>query len=99
MEDMIGFDVKHAMHLVRLINMCKQILTENTLSVYRPDRDILMDIRNGKWSFDQIEQFVLDSEVELETLYPRSTLRNAPDRKGIQLLYYEICEDFYKLKL
>lgn len=96
-EDSIGFDSKHAMHLVRLINMCKEILTSNTLSVFRPERDVLMDIRNGKWTFDQIEQYAIDSEGEFDKLYMESSLRDSPDRKSIQKLYYEICKEVYQI--
>jgi len=99
MEDIVGYDVKHAMHLVRLINMCKEILTTNTLSVYRPDRELLMEIRNGGWTYDKIESYALESDVELNGLYSDSTLRDRPDLQGIQNLYYEICEEIYGVKI
>lgn len=99
MEEKYGYDLKHATHLVRLINMCKEILTEGTLSVYRPERELLMSIRQGEWPFEKLEAFALESDMELEELYNKSTLRDKPDRKGIQQLYYDICEEYYGIKL
>lgn len=98
MEAKYGYDLKHATHLVRLINMGKQILSEGTLSVYRPERDLLMDIRNGAWTYEQLEEFALKADAEFDILYKESTLREKPDRKGIQDLYYNICEDYYGLR-
>jgi hypothetical protein len=43
--DKFGYDTKHAMHLVRLIRMAKEILIEGVVHVYRDDREELMDIR------------------------------------------------------
>jgi hypothetical protein len=98
-EDAFGYDLKHAMHLVRLINMCKEILVDKTLTVYRPDREMLLDIRNGSWTYDHLEKYADDSQKELEKLYNESTLRHKPNRDGIQNLYHEICEEFYRIKI
>jgi hypothetical protein len=98
-EDKFGFDAKHALHLVRLINMAKEILTDCKMTVYRPDRELLIDIRNGKWSYEQLEKYAEESEKELEKLYETSKLRNTADYIGIENLYQEICEEHYKIKI
>mgnify|MGYP001607055563 CR=1 FL=1 len=43
--------LKHAMHLVRLMRMCKEILITCEVVVKRPDREELLAIRNGAWSY------------------------------------------------
>ena len=41
---------KHAMHLVRLYNMCLDMLEKGQIKTFRDeDHDLLMDIRNGKY--------------------------------------------------
>lgn len=90
MEDRCGYDLKHATHLVRLISMCREILTEGTLTVYRPDRKLLLDIRQGAWSYDKLEAYAIDSDQELSVLYAMSDLQDKPDRKRIQELYNEL---------
>lgn len=99
LEIKMGFDGKHACHLVRLFRCGKEILRDGEVHVYRPDRDELRAILNGEWSYDKIEALVAESEAELEVLYKQSTLRDKPDRAAIQDLYLEICEEFYGIKL
>lgn len=90
-----GYDTKHAMHLVRLINMAKEILKDGTLTVYRPEREELKSIRNGGWSFERLQAFSKESDVELNELAAKSPLRDSPDHKGIAKLYVEVCEAHY----
>lgn len=61
-----GLDTKHAMHLIRLLRMGKQILTEGKLDVRRDDAEELLSIRNGAWSYDQLvdEAERLDNEMK-----------------------------------
>ena len=41
---------KHAMHLIRLYLMCLDILEKEEINTYREhDRDMLLEIRNGKY--------------------------------------------------
>jgi hypothetical protein len=47
-----GYDCKHAYHFVRLIRMCKKILTTGKVIVKRLDLDELLHIRNGSWTYD-----------------------------------------------
>lgn len=49
-----GYDTKHAMHLIRLQRMAIEILQTNEVRVRRSDRDELLAIRDGVWSFDEL---------------------------------------------
>jgi len=99
MEAKYGYDVKHAMHLVRLVRMAKEILRDGEVNVYRPDRDELIQIRNGEWPFEKILDVADNADQELEELYDKSTLRDKPDHKGISDLYMDLCEQAYGIKL
>ncbi len=49
-----GYDVKYAMHTVRLLRMSIEFFTDGVFEVYRyNDREELLDIRNGKWSLEK----------------------------------------------
>jgi len=50
-----GYDTKHGMHLVRLLRMAVEILEAGKVVVRRPDRDELLAIRDGAWSYDDLE--------------------------------------------
>lgn len=47
---------KHAMHLIRLYMMCYDILENHRIVTYRSEkeRELLLDIRNGKYSEDGV---------------------------------------------
>jgi hypothetical protein len=94
-----GYDCKHAAHLIRLIRMAKEILQDGEVHVYRPDRDELRQILNGEWSYDKVIAEADKMDEELEALYATSKLRNKPDHKGIKDLYFEICEEWYGIKI
>jgi len=99
LEAKFGFDVKHAMHLVRLLRMGAEILETGQVHVYRPDREELRGILRGEWSYDRLEIYAEEMDVKFTELYETSTLRDKPDRKGIEALYRLICEQHYGVKL
>ena len=88
MEAKCGYDAKHALHLIRLIRMGEEILTGKGVIVKRPDREELLAIRNGAWSFEQVEAYAADMEKRFEELYKTSTLPHSPDHKKVE----ELCE-------
>lgn len=88
-----GYDVKHAMHLVRLLRMCREILTTGEVIVQRPDREELLAIRNGAWSYDKLVGWAEDEDRALEALYVSSTLPKVPDRGALDRLCVELVEE------
>lgn len=96
LEEKFGYDCKHAMHLVRLLRMAKEYLENNQLYVDRTfiDAEELKEIRNGSWSFDKLEQYALEKELELNGLYENSKLNKFPNREKITELCETIVEDF-----
>jgi len=94
LEEQFEYDCKHAAHLFRLLKTCKEILKDNELVVYRPDREELLDIRNGKWSYEKIIKEAEKLEKELDDLYKKSTLQHRPNDKAIDKLLIDITEEF-----
>lgn len=87
-----GYDVKHAMHLVRLLRMCREILSTGEVIVKRPDREELLAIRNGAWSYEQLVGWAEEEDRALDALYLASTLPHAPDRAALDRLCVELVE-------
>lgn len=54
LEENFGYDTKHAMHIVRLMRMGEEILRDGVVNVYRPDAKELLDIRDGKWTYEEL---------------------------------------------
>ena len=96
-EKNFGYDVKHAMHLVRLMRMCKEILTTGEVIVKRPDREELLTIRRGEWTYDQVVECAEKFDAECEELYKTSTLPKEPNRAKIDELIVELTSEYLKL--
>jgi hypothetical protein len=86
LEAKMGFDGKHAAHLVRLMRMCREILETGAVIVKRPDRDELLAIRNGAWSYEQLMQWSEQEDRVLEEVMARSSLPNTPDSHTLDAL-------------
>lgn len=89
-----GFDCKFGMHLIRLLSTCKEILTEGQLRVRRPDANFLLDIRNGKYTRDQIEKMAEELLIEVREAEKVSQLSARPNYNVINQAVVEIIEEF-----
>ncbi len=74
-----GYSLKNAYHLIRLLKMGIEIMTEGTLYVFRPDKKYLMDIRNGKYTIEEIKGESKRLFDLFEEAYVKSDLRVRPD--------------------
>jgi hypothetical protein len=86
LEAKFGYDTKHAMHLVRLMRMGKEILETGKVVVRRPDREELLDIRhNGIWSYDQLVAYAEEKEKEIDAIYASGTspIPKSPNREQL----------------
>lgn len=92
MEAQFGMDCKHAMHLVRLTKMCREILTTSKVIVKRPDAEELLSIRNGAWTYEQLVEWAEREDAELEEVAKTSLLPHAPDRAKLDQLCQTIVE-------
>lgn len=88
-------NTKHAAHLVRLLRMGKQILTEGDLEVRRRDAGELLAIRNGKWTYDELMAYVDPLCNELETIYQEKKYV-VPDRVDVQKLS-DFCVELHEM--
>ncbi len=94
LEEKHGYDTKHGAHLVRLLRMGREILTTGRVNVWRGDidRDELLAIRAGAWSYDALIAWADGVEAELDGLYATSPLPVEPDREAIDRLCVELVE-------
>lgn len=91
LEEQFGYDSKHASHLVRLLRMGEEILTTGQVHVKRPDATELLEIRNGKWSYDELIRYAEAKDKKIrEQLYNSTPLPKKPDIKFAAELLMEI---------
>lgn len=90
-----NYDSKNIMHTFRLLDMAYEILTEGKLQVRRPNRDFLLDIRQGHYDYDTLIQLAKEKIACIEQAYHYSTLPNAPNRAVIEKVLVTIRKAFY----
>ena len=95
LEAKFGYDCKHAMHLVRLLRMCKELLLTGEVIVKRPDAKELLDIRNGKWPYEKIIEYAECMDEEMNEWYNKSSLPREPRINEINNLIMELTEEFF----
>jgi uncharacterized protein len=93
MEEKFGFDGKHALHLVRLLRVCTEVLSTGKVIVKRPDREELLSIRNGGWTYDQLIEEAEKLDAQAEELYKTSTiLPKTPNFEELDQLCIQLVE-------
>lgn len=58
--------------------------------MYRPNRQLLLDCRNGKYSFEEAIQMINEYKDQLNVAYKRSELPETPDDQQINQLLIEL---------
>ncbi len=93
MEAKFGFDGKHALHLIRLLRVCKEVLSTGKVIVKRPDREELLAIRHGGWTYDQLVEEAEKLDAEAGELYTSSSvLPKTPDFEYLDQLCIGLVE-------
>ena len=93
-----NYDSKNMMHTFRLLRMAKEIATENTIHVKRPDREFLLDIKQGKYEYDELVSWATELKTDLEKLFADSNLPERPNLEKINELLIDIRTEFYAKK-
>jgi predicted nucleotidyltransferase len=92
-----SYDCKNASHLIRLLRMGIEFLTDGKLRVFREDAPELKDIKTGKWSLERVKAeanrlFILSQEA-----FVRSKLPEKPDTEKVEKLLIEIIRKELKI--
>lgn len=86
-----GFDVKFAMHYVRLLGECRELLREHKVTLPRPEKELLIEIRTGKYTQAQVFELGDDLVREREELLETSDL---PDTVNVTNLSHQIADAY-----
>jgi hypothetical protein len=89
LEEKYGYDVKAAMHGIRLLQECKEILYSGEITLPRPERDLLIRVRTGKYSLDKVLDMGNRLFAECEKAEKKSPLPPKIDRKAVTLALTE----------
>ncbi len=92
LEEKYGYDTKHAMHLIRLLRSGVDILKYGVVPVKREDKDYLLDIRFGKYTYEEIVKESERLKEEVKKVGNKMNLPEEPDysfAKDIMMAMYE----------
>ncbi len=92
LEAQHGYDTKHAMHLVRLLRMGREILSLGTVQVRRPDADDLRGVRAGAWTYDALMANAEALAADVRAAARTSPLPEAPDDAALDALCVELVQ-------
>lgn len=98
MEQGKNYDAKNMMHTFRLLNMAAEIATEHQVNVRRKDRDFLLKVRSGIFSYEELVEMANEKLAEIDILYSRSSLPDTPDIEKAENILIEIRETLYNQK-
>lgn len=98
LEEKFSYDCKHALHLVRLTRMCEEILSTGEVHVFRKDAKELLDIRNGKFSYNELLSWADEMDLKLDELCKKSSLPKVCDSEKIDQLYREVLLSYWESK-
>lgn len=85
-----GFDTKAAYHSVRLLSQGIELLTAGRLTFPRPEAPLLIQIRKGEKTLDEVMIILAALGIELDRAYAASTLPERPDVNKINQWYADL---------
>lgn len=91
-----NYDAKNMMHTFRLLDMAEEILVDGKISVKRKNRDELLAIKSGEFSYDYLLEQAKIKLKKIDEVYAKSTLPDFPDIQVAEELLVDIREEFYK---
>ena len=92
LELQYGYDTKHAQHLIRLMRMAVEILSTQRVLVKRPDREDLLEIRSGKWTYEQLIEHATKLQEAIKEAERNSLLKAKVKESQVNQLCIEIIE-------
>jgi uncharacterized protein len=98
--DQHGYDTKNACHLIRLLKMGVEFLQTGELTVFREeDRDFLLSIKRGEFSFEQIQRLADKGFASILSAKEYTSLPINPNYKKAESLLMEIMYDYFNIKV
>jgi predicted nucleotidyltransferase len=98
LEAKFGFDSKHFLHLARLMSEAKELLTTGKIIFPRPDREYLLDIKNGVYTFEHLLEKFDKINDEMEEIQKSSILPKKPQINKADDLCIKIVDRYLESK-
>ena len=74
-----NYDAKNIMHTFRLLNMAGEIAREGRVNVRRHDREFLLQIRRGDFTYEELMERINEQMDAIRAQFAKSNLPDMPD--------------------
>lgn len=91
-----NYDAKNMLHTFRLLDMAEEIGRTGKIIVRRPNREFLLEIRAGKFSYEELVDEAERRVERIKNVYASSPLPEAPDLEKINNVLVTIRQEFYR---
>jgi predicted nucleotidyltransferase len=85
-----GYDCKNASHLIRLLNMCIDFLKTGEYIVFRPEREMLKEIKTGEWPLERVKKLADELFYIAESEFKKSTLPESVNEMEVEKFLIDI---------
>ncbi|MCB9229160.1 MAG: nucleotidyltransferase domain-containing protein [Deltaproteobacteria bacterium] len=90
-----NYDTKNMMHVFRLLQTAEDIARNSTIDFSSYDRDFLLKVKSGDFSYDELITLAEKNMTELKSLFDSSSLPDRPDIRRIEELMIRTREMYY----
>ena len=90
-----GYDTKAAMHGLRLLYECLELMAHKRITFPRPEKDLLIEVRSGEWPLDRVLAHANELVREVEEAVAGSPLPENVDRVSISKLVAQVHLEFW----
>jgi predicted nucleotidyltransferase len=91
-----GYDTKSAMHGLRLLYECLELMTHSRITLPRPEKDLLIEVRSGAWTLESVLAHAKKLAKDVEEAVNSSPLPERVDRPAISELAAQTHLEFWK---
>jgi predicted nucleotidyltransferase len=93
-----GYDTKAAMHGLRLLYECMELMQHGRITLPRPEKDLLIEVRSGSWTFERVLQHAQRLFHDVDKAVAKSPLPERVDPAAISALIAKVHLEFWKAR-
>ena len=90
-----GYDTKAAMHGLRLLYECLELMRHRYITLPRPEKHLLIEVRSGKWTLEKVLEHAKKLVAEVVASVASSPLPEKVDRAAISRLVAQVHLEFW----
>jgi predicted nucleotidyltransferase len=90
------YDSKNMLHCFRLLSMCIEVAEGKGLLIDRTniDRDFLMNVRNRKYTYDELMEKLLELKAKMDSAIEKSNIKDSIDVEFVNNLLLDCRKQF-----